>query len=76
MQRYLKRIKECNPEINHTKGVENVVVDALSRPPLAATMYVRGPGRYEMDLDYEEILDSEDEILGGEMVEVEEEIID
>ena len=39
-------------------------------------MYVRGPGRYEMDLDYEEILDSEDEILGGEMVEVEEEIID
>ena len=76
MQRYLQRIKEYNPEIIHIKGVENVVADALSRPPQAAAMYVCGSGCYETDPDYEEILDSEEEDSEDELAEVEEEIID
>ena len=75
MQRYLQSIKEYNPEIIHIKGVENVVADALSRPPQAAAMYVCGSGCYETDPDYEEIFDSQDEDSRGELVEVEEEII-
>ena len=58
VQRYLQRIKEYNPEIRHIKGVENVVADALSRPPLATTMYM---GRYEADPDYEEMMCSDSE---------------
>ena len=76
VQRYLQRIKEYNPEIIHIKGVENVVADALSRPPQAAAMYVCGSGCYETDPDYEEILDSEEEDSEDELAEVEEEIID
>ena len=74
VQRYLQRIKEYNPEVRHIKGVENVVADALSRPPLATTMYM---GRYETDPDYEEMMcsESEDEGSEEEAVEIEEEII-
>ena len=39
-------------------------------------MYVCGPCRYETDPDYEEILDSEEEGMEGELVEVQQEIID
>ena len=75
MQHYLQRIKEYNPKIVHVKGVENVVADALSRPPQAATMYVRGPGSHETDPDYEEILDSENKDSEGELVGVKEQTI-
>ena len=75
VQRYLQRIKEYNPQIIHIKGVENVVADALSRPPQTATMYVRGPGSHETDPDYEEILDSENKDSEGELVGVKEQTI-
>ena len=74
VQRYLQRVQEYNPEVIHVKGVDNVVADALSRPPQATSMYI---GRYETDPDYEEMLDSdsEDEVSEDEFVEIEEEII-
>ena len=74
VQRHLQRIQEYNPTVIHVKGTDNVVEDALSRPPQAATMYM---GRYETDPDYEEMWypDSEDEVSEEESMEIEEEII-
>ena len=74
VQRHLQRIQEYNPTVIHVKGTDNVVADALSRPPQAATMYM---GRYETDPDYEEMWysDSEDEVSEDESMEIEEEII-
>ena len=74
VQRYLQRVQEYNPTIIHVKGADNVVADALSRPPQATMMYM---GRYETDPDYEEMWysDSEDEVSENEPTEIEEEVI-
>ena len=40
-QRYIMLIKEFDPEIAHIAGSNNIVADALSRPPQITTMHVR-----------------------------------
>ena len=40
-QRYIMLIKEFDPEIAHIAGSNNIVADALSRPPQTSAMHVR-----------------------------------
>ena len=57
--RYIMAIKEFNPRIEHIAGTDNIVADALSRPPQMTAMYVR---RVEQDPDYYEDSDTDSEL--------------
>ena len=74
VQRYLQKVKDYDPEIIHIKGIDNVVADALSRPPQMTTNFV---SRCGTDPDYVEEWesDSEEEEQEDELEEIEEEII-